>query len=157
MQFILTYAVLIACTSLPQIGNMYLNFNRNLFFIMFPYFHFITQLSAYESGVIFLVSRKEQSSGSWYWSNSLNRWKGLPFIKQSLKSSNANNKLSCNIAVFRLTVAIPYCLWLHDFLYIALLIHRDWSWSKLASRSKNQPTNQIKPIKNLQTLKPPLN
>lgn len=136
---------------------MYLNFNRNLFFIMFPYFHFITQLSAYESGVIFLVSRKEQSSGSWYWSNSLNRWKGLPFIKQSLKSSNENNKLSCNIAVFRLTVAISYCLWLRDFQFIALLIHRDWSWSELTSRSKNQPTIQIKPIKNPQTLKPPLN
>lgn len=115
---------------------MYLNFNRNLFFIMFPYFHFITQLSAYESGVIFLVSRKEQSSGSWYWSNSLNRWKGLPFMKQSLKSSNKNNKLPCNIAVFRLTIAILYYLWLCDFLYIALLIHRDWSSSQLASRVK---------------------
>lgn len=34
------------------------------FFIMFPYFRFITQLSVYESGVIFLVSRNEQSSGS---------------------------------------------------------------------------------------------
>lgn len=121
-----------------------LNFNRNLFFIMFPYFHFITQLSAYESGVIFLVSRKEQSSGSWYWSNSLNRWKGLPFIKQSLKSSNKNNKLPCNTTVFRLTVAILQYLWSCDFLYIDLLIHRDWSWSQLASKS--QKTNQANQI-----------
>lgn len=30
-----------------------------------------TQLMAYESGVIFLVSKKEQSSGSWYCKSSL--------------------------------------------------------------------------------------
>lgn len=118
---------------------------------MFPYFHFITQLSAYESGVIFLVSRKEQSSGSWYWSSSLNRWKGLPFIKQSLKSSNKNNKFPCNIAVSRLTVASLYYLWLCNFLYIALLILRDRSWRVKKPTNQNQtnknPTNTETPTK----------
>lgn len=35
--------------------------------------------------MIFLVSKKEQSSGSWYCSSSLYRWKGRPFGTQSLK------------------------------------------------------------------------
>lgn len=35
--------------------------------------------------MIFLVSRKEQSSGSWYCSSSLYRWNGRPFTTQSLK------------------------------------------------------------------------
>ena len=41
---------------------------------------------AYESGVTFLVSRKEQSSGSWYCSSSLYRWNGRPFDTQSLET-----------------------------------------------------------------------
>lgn len=38
--------------------------------------------------MIFLVSKKEQSSGSWYCSSSLYRWKGRPFGTQSLKQTH---------------------------------------------------------------------
>lgn len=58
-----------------------------------------TQLMAYESGVIFLVSRKEQSSGSWYCRSSLYRWNGRPFTTQSLKIDRGGKKKSQSYVV----------------------------------------------------------
>lgn len=46
--------------------------------------------------MIFLVSRKEQSSGSWYCSSSLYRWKGRPFGTQSLKRTQICRRYNKN-------------------------------------------------------------
>lgn len=49
--------------------------------------------------MIFLVSKKEQSSGSWYCSSSLYRWKGRPFGTQSLQQTQVT-PVKTQVAIF---------------------------------------------------------